>query len=129
MLMSHRTPRCLSTAILVVLSLLFSQLSLAGYVCPKQQDAAAMAEMMAAGESCAGMDDEQPALCAEYSAGSPQSAETVKVPVLAAPVVIQVAELPFRLQALAARAVPRSAAHQGRPPPEPLFLSTLRLPV
>ena len=127
--MSHRTPRRLSTTILVVLSLLFSQLALAGYVCPKQQNAAAMAELMAAGQACAGMDDEQPALCAEYSAGAPQSTETVKVPVLATPVVIQLAELPFRLQALAARAVPTSAAPQGRPPPDPLFLSTLRLRV
>ena len=38
----------LTTTFFVVLSLLFSQLALANYVCPGQADAAAMAEMMAA---------------------------------------------------------------------------------
>lgn len=122
------SPRLLG-AFIVVLSLLFSQLALANYVCPQQQDAAAMAEMMASDMPCDGMDPEQPALCAQYSAGAPQSADTVKIPAMGAPLVVQVVELPFERDARAAHAVPLGATPQERPPPDQLFLSTLRLRV
>lgn len=122
------TPGVLVTFI-VVLSLLFSQLALANYVCPLQQEAAAMAEMMASGMPCDGMDPEQPALCSEYSAGAPQSPDTVKVPAIGVPLVMQVVELPFALNARAARAVPLGAMPEARPPPGPVFLATLRLRV
>ncbi len=123
--------RCtrLTTAILVVLSLLFSQLALANYVCPQQARPAAMAERMAAGMPCQGMDADQPALCAGHSANAPQSAETAKLPTPSLPMVVQVLELPLVLQAAAARAMPPSAVSEARPPPDPLFLSTRRLRV
>lgn len=123
--------RChrLTTAFIVVLSLLFSQLALAAYVCPVEADAGAMAAMMEAGQPCDGMDPQQPALCHEHSSPGAKTFEAVKLPVLGQPVLVQVLELPFVLDALEAQAVPRLTSVSARPPPDPLFLSTLRLRV
>ena len=122
---SHR----LTTTFFVVLSLLFSQLALANYVCPQQAEVDAMAEMMASGTPCEGMDQDQPALCAEHSKASAQSFETIKLPTVSLPVVVQVLEFPLELDAAAALAVPVAATPEAQPPPDPLFLSTLRLRV
>jgi hypothetical protein len=127
--MSRRLFRRLTTTFCVVLSLLFAQLALANYVCPAQQTAAAMAETMAAGEPCEGMDAEQPALCAQFSAGVPQSLDTVKVPAVAAPLLLQLFVLPFTLQPADAQAIRWTAAPLARPPPAAVFLATLRLRV
>lgn len=127
--MFRRSTRRLTTAFFVVLSLLFSQLALASYVCPQQSDPAAMAEMMAAGVPCEGMDQDQPGLCAEHSSSAAQSFEVVKVPTLSLPMVVQVLELPLMLDAVEAAAVPATATAEAQPPPDPLFLSTLRLRV
>jgi len=121
--------RRLTTAFFVVLSLLFSQLALANYVCPKQADAAAMAAMMQAGTPCEGMDMDQPGLCAEHSSSAAQSSEAVKVPSVSLPMVVQELELPMVLGAVDAATVPVSATTEAQPPPDPLFLSTLRLRV
>jgi hypothetical protein len=125
--MLRRSARRLTTAFTVVMSLLFAQLALANYVCPKQVDAVAMAEMVAAGVPCEGMDADQPALCAEHSSAAPQSVETVKLPTLSLPMVVQMFELPLETET--ARPVPPSALSEAKPPPDPLFLSTLRLRV
>lgn len=127
--MSRRLFRRLTTTFCVVLSLLFAQLALANYVCPAQQSAAAMAERMAAGEPCEGMDAEQPALCAQFSAGAPQSLDTVKVPAVAAPLLLQLFVLPFTLQPAEAQAIRWTAVARARPPPAAVFLATLRLRV
>jgi hypothetical protein len=127
--MARRFAHRLTAAFLVVLSLLFSQLALAGYVCPEQQDVASMAETMASGVPCEGMDMDQPALCAEHSVGAPQSFEPVKLPSLSAPMVLQVIELPLEPDAAGARAMPGAATPEAQAPPDPLFLSTLRLRV
>jgi len=127
--MPHRRVHRLATTFLVVLSLLFSQLAMASYVCPQQADFKAMATMMAAGQPCEGMDDQQPALCHEHSADPAKAFEAVKLPVLSQPAVLQVLEIPLVLEAMAARAVPPAALPEARPPPDPLFLSTLRLRV
>lgn len=127
--MLRRSIQRLTTAFAVVLSLLFSQLALASHACPEQQDATAMAALMASGMPCEGMDMDQPALCAEHSASAPQSFETVKVPTPAVPLVVQVLQLPLELDAIVARAVAWTATPQAQPPPDPLFLSTLRLRV
>lgn len=119
----------LLTTFCVVLSLLFSQLALASYVCPAEADAAAMAAMMAAGEPCSGMDQAQPVLCHQHSAGAAQSFEAVKVPAPSLPANVQVLVVPPLLQAAESTAVPVAADTQARPPPDPLFLSTLRLRV
>ncbi|MEP6719800.1 MAG: hypothetical protein ABJA77_00015 [Variovorax sp.] len=121
----------LTTALFVVLSLLFSQLALASYVCPGQSDSAAMAQMMASGEPCESMDQAQPALCHEHCAGTAQSFEAVKVPTPSLPMVVQVLPLPLVLvlDVAEAAAAPLSNTLEARPPPDPLFLATLRLRV
>jgi hypothetical protein len=127
--MVRRSARHLTTTFFVVLSLLFSQLALASYVCPEQQDFAAMAEMMASGVPCEGMDMDQPALCAEHSSSAPQSFETAKVPALSLPMVVLMLELPLELDAAAAQPIPMAATPEAQAPPEPRFLCTLRLRV
>jgi uncharacterized iron-regulated membrane protein len=119
----------LTTAFIVVLSLLFSQLALAYYVCPQEADAQAMADLMDAGQPCEGMDTKQPALCHEHSANPAKTFEAVKLPAVVLVAVIQVLELPFVLDALEAHAVPATASSEVHPPPDPLFLTTLRFRV
>lgn len=127
--MRRRPLQRLTTAFFVVLSLLLSQLALANYVCPGQSDPEAMVAMMAAGQPCEGMDQAQPTLCHQHSAGTAQSFEAVKLPAASQPIVVQVLELPLVLDAGEAVALPMAAAAEARPPPDPLFLSTLRLRV
>lgn len=127
--MLRRSIHRLCTACFVVLSLLFSQLALASYVCPQQADVEAMAAMADAGVPCEDMDPEQPVLCHQHAADPGMTFEALKLPVLQAPLVVQVLELPQLLGAEAAAAVPASATAEAHPPPDPLFLSTLRLRV
>jgi hypothetical protein len=127
--MFHRRLRRLRTALVVVLSLLVSQQALATYVCPAQPDAAAMAAMAEAGLPCSGLDEVQPVLCHQHSADPAKTFEAVKLPTAVPPAVVQVLELPLVLEAQAARAVPPAATSEAQPPPDPLFLSTLRLRV
>lgn len=127
--MLRRRVRRLTTTFFVVFSLLFSQLAMANYVCPQQMDVGAMAAMAEAGQPCDGMDQRQPALCHEHSADPAKTCEAVKLPVVGLPAVVQVLELPLVLEAQAARAVPPTASFEAHPPPDPLFLSTLRLRV
>lgn len=119
----------LRTALFVVLSLLVSQQALASYVCPAQPDAAAMAAMAEAGLPCSGLDEAQPVLCHQHSADPASTFEAVKLPAAAQPAVVQVLELPLVLEAQASRPVPPTATSEAQPPPDPLFLSTLRLRV
>jgi len=119
----------LATTFLMVLSLLFSQLALASYVCPLDADAEAMAAMVQAGQPCEGIDTQQPALCHEHSAHPAKTFEAVKLPTVALVAVIQVVALPFVLDALEADAVPATASSEVHPPPDPLFLTTLRFRV
>lgn len=121
--------RRLTTAFFVVVSLLFSQLALAQYVCPQRADVEAMAAMMEAGTPCEGMDQQQPVLCHQHSADPAKTFEAVKLPTAAQPSIVQVLELPVVLEAQQARAVPTTATSEAQPPPDPIFLSTLRLRV
>jgi hypothetical protein len=86
-MLRHRTHR-LTTALFVVLSLLFSQLAMASYSCPAEAQASAMAGMAASGMHCDGMDKAQPALCHEHSTSAPQSFEAVKLPAASLPMVV-----------------------------------------
>ncbi len=119
----------LATAFFAVLSLTFAQLALASYVCPGQADAQAMAELMAAGMPCEGMDTQRPALCHQHAADPGKTFEAVKLPAVSLPAVIRMVELPLVLDPDTARAVPEAEMPEARPPPHPLFLSTLRLRV
>lgn len=129
MFMSRRRLHRLTTTFFVVLTLLYSQLALASYVCPGQSDAEAMAAMVEAGVPCEGMDQAQPVLCHQHSADPGKTFEAVKLPAAAQPAVVQVLELPLALDTEATRAVPTTATSEAQPPPDPLFLSTLRLRV
>lgn len=117
------------TTFLVVLSLLFSQLALANYVCPSTSGAAAMVEKMAAGEPCEGMDMAQPGLCHQFKMDAPQSVEQAKVATPTLPAIIQVRVVPAVLDAASTEALTVEATAEVRPPPDPIFLSTLRLRV
>ena len=123
----------LTTAILVVCSLLFSQLALARYVCNGMVDAAVMSQKMsqkmAAGEPCTGMDEPQPVLCHQHCTGSPQSFEIAKLATPTMPAIVQVLTVPAVFDAHRIEAAPLAQALLVRPPPDPLFLATLRLRV
>lgn len=123
--------RChrLSIALAAVLSLLFAQLALAQYVCPQQADVEAMAAMMEAGMPCEGMDLQQPVLCHQHAADPGKTFEAIKLPSASLPALVQVLQRPLAPCAVAARAVPPTATAPARPPPDPLFLATLRLRV
>ena len=128
--MIRRRLHRLTTTFFVAVSLLFSQLVLANYVCPGATDAVVMAEMTAAGVPCDGMDQAQPTLCHQHSAGVTQSFEAVKVPAPSLPAIVQVLVVPLVLDAVEAVDVPLAATGSDEhPPPDPLFLSTLRLRV
>nr|WP_315231870.1 hypothetical protein [uncultured Albidiferax sp.] len=117
------------TIFLMVLSLLFSQLALANYICPSTSGAAAMAEAMVAGEPCEGMDMAQPVLCHQFKVNAPQSVEQAKVATPTLPAIIQVLVVPAVLDAASTEALTVEATAEARPPPDPIFLSTLRLRV
>ena len=127
--MSSRRVHRLTTTIFVVLSLLFSQLALASYVCPQESDAQAMTAMAKAGMPCDGMDLQQPALCHQHAADPGKTFEAVKLPTASLPMILQVLELPRVLGADEARTLPVASTREARPPPDPLFLTTLRLRV
>jgi hypothetical protein len=140
MLMVRRSAQRLTTTFFVVLSLLFSQLALANYVCPEpaQGPAEMPAMQTAAGEPCESMgmaagqamDQEQPVLCHQHCVNAPQSFDPVQVPAVSLPAVVQVLVVPHPMDAGAtASVVFAQAARERPPPPDPLFLSTLRLRV
>ena len=120
--------RCL-TAFLLVVSLLFSQLALANYVCPGESGAAAMAQAMATGQPCDGMDTAQPSLCRQHTTGATAAVDQLKVPAPSLVALVQVLYVLPCAVATDARDLPLSAKPEVHPPPAPVFLSTLRLRV
>lgn len=132
--MPRRLPHRLLTTFLVILALLFSQLALASYACPgmaQGEDPAAME--MAPGMPCEDMDaggnPAQPVLCHQHCANAPQASDPMKPPVASLPAIVQVLVVPLLLDAIDAGADLHANAAPVRPPPDPLFLSTLRLRV
>lgn len=119
----------LTTSLCMVFALLFSQLALAGYVCPAEAEASAVAAMMASGEPCGEMDQSQPALCHQHATGAAQTFEAVKLPAATMPAIVQVLLVPMVLEAAETVAVPVAATAEAQPPPDPTFFSTLRLRV
>jgi len=121
--------RC-KTAVLVVVSLFFSQMALANYLCPAQLPARSMGSMqMAPGAPCDGMDIAQPALCYQHAADSGQVVQPAQVVTPSLPAIVQVLFAPMVLRALDAVPIPRASSAEARPPPDPIFLDTLRLRV
>lgn len=120
--------RCITTT-LMVLSLLASQLALASYVCPVTTAAESMSEAMASGAPCEGMDAAEPVLCHQHAVDAAQSFEMAKLATPTLPTVLQVLVLPVLHHSAQAVALPFSARAEIRPPPDPVFLQTLRLRV
>jgi hypothetical protein len=136
--MFKRRAHRLTTTFFVVLSLLFSQLALANYVCPEPALSPAATPMqMASGEPCESMDigtgkamdQDQAVLCHQHCVNAPQSFDPMQAPAVSLPAVVQVFVAPVLLDAGAAESVVFAHAGRERPPPDPLFLSTLRLRV
>ena len=126
----QKSIRRFAIAIFVMVSLLFSQMALASYVCPGMSAGAdAMAQAIAEGEPCEGMDSAQPALCHQQAASAPQTFEVLKVVAPSLPAVIQVLVVVPVMDTVSAVGVRRLASVEAQPPPDPLFLSTLRLRV
>jgi hypothetical protein len=120
------------TAFATIAALLFAQLALAGYACPAAADAqarTAMAAMAAAGLPCAAMDDALPALCHEHGVAAAQSSEHAKQPVPTPPRVVTVVVLPAAPEGSLHEPPAWQADQTPRPPPDPIFLATLRLRV
>jgi hypothetical protein len=116
------------TTIFVVLSLLVSQMALANYLCPAATPPQAMAEMMAAGTPCEEMDASRPALCHQHVADPAQVVQAAQVVAPSLPMVIQVLVVPMYMDTTDATAIPRASTPEA-PPPDPVFLQTLRLRV
>lgn len=137
LLMFRRAAHRLTTTLLVVLSLLFSQLALANYVCPQPAQTPAVGMQMKPGQPCEGMnmraskaaDQDQPVLCHQHCVSASQSFDPVQIPTPSLPAVVQVLMVPLTLDDAASEPVAIEDAAQARPPPDPLFLSTLRLRV
>ena len=124
----HRLHRCM-TAFFVVLALLFSQLALAGYVCPGTPDAESMAETMAASTPCEGMDTVQPVLCFQHAADLSLSFEHLKLTTPSLPAIVQLVVMPLVLAAQGDAFPPQAVPERQHPPPDPVFLATRRLRV
>lgn len=124
----HRRRSTFKTSVLVVLSLVFSQMALASYVCPAQVPTPAVMEM-APGMPCDGMDAAEPALCHQHCADPGQVAQPAQVVAPSLPAIVQVLFAPMVLRALDAVAVPPTSSAEAQPPPDPIFLATLRLRV
>jgi hypothetical protein len=116
------------TIILLVVSLLFSQVALANYLCPADSPRSAESQM-AAGMPCEGMDATQPALCHQHAADPGQVAQAAQVVAPSLPAIIQVLLVPVLLRSDDALAMPVASTAEAQPPPDPIFLSTLRLRV
>ena len=125
--MTRRRLQRLTATLVAVTSLLLSQLALASYVCPALADALVMAEMRASGQPCDGTDPEQPALCHEHMASPGKTFEAVKLPTASPPIVFQMLVLPLGIEPALTFVISSGATAKAWPPPDPLFLSTLRL--
>lgn len=135
--MLRRKAHRLTTTLFVVVALLFSQLALASYICPEPTKTFTMDA--APGEPCEGMgmaadggmvmDLEQPVLCLQHCANAPQSFDPPQVPAVNLPAIVQELVVPQLLDAGLGASAVYAEAGRTRPPPDPLFLSTLRLRV
>lgn len=128
--MFRRATQRSRTILLVVLALLFSQLALAAYVCPAASGRGPAVMEMAPGEPCEGMadDQEQPVLCHQHCDAAPQACDPAKVPAASLPAVVHEVVLPLSFAVAQAQGAVAEDT-QAQPPPEPVFLSTLRLRV
>lgn len=126
--MRRLSQRCV-TSCLVVVALLFSQLALASYVCPSLSADQRMRDAMAAGMPCEDADTSAPVLCHQHATDASQSFEMAKVAAPSLPMIVQMLVLPSLHESGRAAIAPFFDRPEARPPPEPIFLQTLRLRV
>ena len=107
--------------------MLFSQLALASYVCPGLSAEEGMSEKMAAGMPCDGDDPAMPVLCHQHATDASQSFEMAKLAAPSLPAVVQMLVLPSLHDWATPLVVPFGERPEAQPPPDPLFLQTLRL--
>jgi hypothetical protein len=88
-----------------------------------------MAEMMAAGMPCEGADTVQPNLCHEHAVDLARLFELAQAASPSLPAVVQVLLIPATADSSDAVVVPPASTPEAQPPPDPIFLSTLRLRV
>lgn len=126
---THRQRSRRLTSWIVVVGLVFSQLALASYVCPGFSGAERMSEKMLSGMPCDGDDDSMPVLCHQHATDASQSFEMAKLAAPSLPAVVQMLVLPSLLDWATPLRVPFGERPEARPPPDPVFLQTLRLRV
>ena len=124
---THRKRSRYLTSWFVVVALLFSQLALASYVCPGQSAEERMSDGMASGLPCDGDDPSMPVLCHQHATDASQSFEMAKVASPTLPTVVQMLVVPSVLDLAKPLVVPFGGRPEAQPPPDPLFLQTLRL--
>lgn len=118
------------TIVLVALSMLFSQLAVAAHVCPAETNQVGeMAETMAAGMPCDGSDSVQPNLCRQHAVDLARLFELAQATFPSLPAVIQMLLIPATPEVDDAASRLLWSTPEARPPPDPIFLSTLRLRV
>jgi hypothetical protein len=127
--MTRRPFHRLAFTLFVILSLLSSQLAMAGHACAMPGPAPASDLTMPAGHPCEHARKLQAALCHGHCAGLLQLHEVVKTPTPSLPMIVQALEMPRVAEPASAPVVASSVAPELRPPPDPVFLSTLRLRV
>ena len=124
---THRQRSRRLTSWFVVVASLFSQLALASYVCPGLAGDKRVSETTLSGMPCDGDDPSTPVLCHQHAADSSQSFEMARVAAPTLPTVVQVLVLPSVLDWARPLVVPFGERPEAQPPPDPLFLQTLRL--
>ncbi|MEO6743909.1 MAG: hypothetical protein ABIN08_05425 [Caldimonas sp.] len=110
-----------------IVALLFSQLALASYVCPGLSAEERMSETMAVGMPCDGDDPSMPVLCHQHATDASKSFQIAKLAAPSLLTVLQMVILPSLLDRAKSLIVPFFGPPEARPPPDPLFLQTLRL--
>lgn len=88
-----------------------------------------MANTAAGGEPCEGMDVGFASLCAQYAADASQHVDPLAAVSVSLPTLCRVLVLPTAIDRHVTPALPAWASAPVRPPPDPLFLATLRLRV
>jgi len=116
------------TILFVVFSLLMTQLALANYLCPAEAPPQGMAVMMAAGVPCDEVDASEPTLCHQHMADPGQVVQAAQILSPSLPAVIQVL-LIHPVLFTDAVAIQRASTPEAQPPPDPIYLATLRLRV
>ena len=123
---THRQRSRRLTSWFVVAALLFSQLALASYVCPGLSGDKPMSETMS-DVPCDGDDPSMPVLCHQHATDASQAFDMAKVAAPSLPTVVQLIVMPRLLYWEKHVVVLFGYVPEARPPPDPLFLQTLRL--